>query len=135
MSTYDATVRLDRLHDLGSQWEAVAAQNILNASQRRVLLALSDGDANTRILACQLAGDLGSQDAAGRLLVLLKDSSINTCSGSFMCEEDEMVCVSCAAARALVRLGYATTVDGVYEKARKEGWLTSDFARPDEHGV
>jgi len=68
-------------------------------------------------------GALGDVRAVDHLALLLADGESNRNSGVLQCEDEELVSVGGAAAEALVRLGYAANVDGVYERAKREGIL------------
>ena len=120
MSERHAGDLLERWRGARTQWEAEAAGRISSVRRDDLILASQDSDPNVRILACWLMGELGDPKAVPSLLVLLGDKSQNRCSGLLQCEEAEAVYVGAAAAEALVRLSYASSVEAVYERAKRE---------------
>lgn len=108
-----------------TQWEAEAARKIRSVRRDDLILASQDSDPNVRILACWLMGELGDPKVVPNLLALLGDKSQNRYSGLLQCEEGEVVYVGAAAAEALVRLSYASSVEGVYERAKREHCVPS----------
>ena len=113
-----------------STWEREAGQQIQWATTWENLLEfLDDPDPNRRIVAAQVLGHIKhllAQEARSRvveeLLRLLGDEAVNQITyGGFQGDEDSVCRVSSVAAEALVHLGYAATVDGVFEKAHVRG--------------
>jgi len=120
MSEKDAADQLQKWLAEKTQWEAEAAYKIRSACKDDLIRASQDSDPNVRIVACWLMGSLGDPQVIPRLLMLLGDKSQSRCSGLLQCEEAEVVYVGGAAAEALVQLNYASSVEAVYERAKRE---------------
>lgn len=112
-------------------WERAAAARLhWVASHLDLIDALGDPDANVRIIAADLLGQLAPLvDESGRgeiveaLLHALSDKGANDPGyGGWQAEDEPPVLVSATAAVALARLGYAADTAAVYDRARAQGY-------------
>ena len=126
MSEEDAAGQLQWWLAAKTQWEAEASRKIRSTCPNDLILASQDSDPNLRIVACWLMGRLGNPEVIPNLLTLLSDKSPNRYSGALQCEENEAVYVGGAAAEALVQLSYASSVEAVYERAKREHRVPDD---------
>lgn len=107
-------------------WERDAAREIsgMNVQSLDDALGLMDSArVEIRIIGAQLLGSLGEKGAIDRLVSQLGDKdyrSTDYAYGVWQCDEEEkegIITVGECCAMALVRLGYAGTVEEVYKKA------------------